>query len=62
MYEQGEQFKFGMNLDYVYGFEKAEEMQYNATTLIKISRAEYEEKIAYYKSLVNKIKKQKGLA
>ena len=61
MYEQGEQFKFGMNLDYVYGFEKAEEMQYNATTLIKISRAEYEEKIAYYKSLVNKIKKQKGI-
>ena len=61
MYEQGEQFKFAMNLDATYGFETAEEMQYNATTLIKISRAEYEEKISYYKSLVNKIKKQKGI-
>ncbi len=62
MFGQGEQFKFALNLDATYGFETAEEMQYLATTTVKITRAEYIEQISCYKSLVNKIKKQKGIS
>ena len=40
---------------------KAEELQYLARTTLKISRVEYEEKISYYKSLVENLKKEKGI-
>jgi len=61
MFSQGEQWKFGLYIDSKYGEGRAEELQYLARTTVKISRSEYEEKIAYYKSLVNKIKKDKGI-
>jgi len=61
LFGQGEQFKFGLNLDGKYGEGTAEELQYLARTTVKISRVEYEEKISYYKSLVNKLKKEKGI-
>ena len=57
----GEQFKFAVYLNSTYGYETAEDLQHLAQLIIKISRIDYEEKIAYYKSLVNKIKKQKGI-
>jgi len=61
LFGQGEQFKFGLNLDGKYGEGTAEELQYLARTTLKISRIEYEEKISYYKSLVDKLKKEKGI-
>ena len=52
---------FQLALDGKYGEGKAEELQYLARTTLKISRVEYEEKISYYKSLVDKLKKEKGI-
>ena len=57
----GEQYKFSLALDGKYGEGRAEELQYLARTTLKISRVEYEEKISYYKSLVDKLKKEKGI-
>ena len=61
MFKQGEQYKFALGLDAKYGEGKAEELEVLARTTIKISRIDYEEKISYYKSLVDKLKKQKGI-
>mgnify|MGYP006405877433 CR=1 FL=1 len=61
LFGQGEQFKFGLNLDSKFGEGTAEELQYKSRTTLKISRVEYEEKISYYKSLVDKLKKEKGI-
>jgi len=61
LFGQGEQFKFGLNLDGKYGEGTAEELQYKSRITLKISRVEYEEKISYYKSLVDKLKKEKGI-
>jgi len=61
LFGQGEQFKFGLNLDSKFGEGTAEELQHLARTTLKISRVEYEQKISYYKSLVDKLKKEKGI-
>jgi len=61
VYAWGEQYKFSLALDGKYGEGKAEELQYLARTTLKISRVEYEEKISYYKSLVEKLKTEKGI-
>tara|TARA_R110002051_G_scaffold49606_1_gene96718 strand:+ start:1165 stop:1572 length:408 start_codon:yes stop_codon:yes gene_type:complete len=61
MYEQGEQFRFGLALDSKYGEGSAEELEFLARTIMKVSRIEYEEKISYYKDLVDKLKKEKGI-
>jgi len=61
LFGQGEQFKFGLNLDSKFGEGTAEELQYKSRTTLKISRVEYEQKISYYKSLVDKLKKEKGI-
>ena len=61
LFGQGEQFKFGLNLDSKFGEGTAEELQYKSRTTLKISRIEYEEKTSYYKSLVEKLKKEKGI-
>tara|TARA_B110000495_G_scaffold133284_1_gene116510 strand:- start:1235 stop:1645 length:411 start_codon:yes stop_codon:yes gene_type:complete len=61
MYSQGEQFKFGINLDAKYGEGRAEELEFLARTTLKISRVEYEEKISYYKQLVENLKEEKGI-
>ena len=61
MYEQGEQFKFGMSLDGKYGEGKAAELGFLARQIYKVSRADYEDKISYYKDLVDKLKKDKGI-
>jgi hypothetical protein len=61
VYAWGEQYKFSLALNGKYGEGKAEELQYLARTTLKISRIEYEEKISYYKSLVDKLKKEKGI-
>ena len=61
MYRQGEQFKFGINLDSKYGEGTAEELEILARTTLKISRVEYEEQISYYKILVENYKEQKQI-
>ena len=61
VYSWGEQYKFSIALDAKYGEGRAQELQYLARTTLKISRVEYEEKISYYKSLVEKLKKEKGI-
>ena len=61
MYSQGEQDKFGLALDSKYGEVTAEELEQISRSILKISRVEYEEKIVYYKSLVEKLKKEKGI-
>ena len=61
LFGQGEQFRFGLNLDAKYGDGTAEQLQYKSRLTIKFSRTEIEEKISYYKSLVNKIKEQKQI-
>ena len=61
MYEQGEQFKFGMALEGKYGEGTSEELEFLSRTIMKVSRIDYEEKISYYKELVDKLKKEKGI-
>ena len=61
IFDSGQQYLFSLRLDEKYGEGRAEELQYLARTTLKISRVEYEEKISYYKSLVEKLKKEKGI-
>ena len=61
MFRGGEQFKFALGLDAKYGDGTALELEYKARTIIKLSRIDYEEKISYYKDLVDKLKKEKRI-
>ena len=61
MFKAGEQYKFSVALDSKYGEGKAEELEFLARTIMKVSRIDYEEKISYYKDLVEKLKKEKGI-
>ena len=61
LFGQGEQYKFGLNLDAKYGDGAAEELQIKSLKTLKMTRVDYEEKISYYKDLVEKLKKEKGI-
>ena len=61
LYGQGEQYKFGLNLDAQYGDGTAEELQFKSKQIQKFSRVDYEEKISYYKEAVKNLKKEKGI-
>ena len=61
LFGQGEQYKFSVALDSKYGEGTAEELELTARTIMKVSRIDYEEKISYYKDLVEKLKKEKGI-
>ena len=61
MFKQGEQYKFALNLDSKYGEGKAEELEILAKSVVKFSRCDYEDNIRYYKSAVEKLKKEKGI-
>ena len=61
MFKAGEQYKFAINLDAKYGEGTAEELEFLARTIMKVSRIDYEEKISYYKERVEKLKKDKGI-
>jgi len=61
MFKQGEQYKFAMNLDAKYGEGEAEELEFLAKSKVKFSRYDYEDKISYYGTLVEKLKKEKGI-
>jgi hypothetical protein len=61
MFKGGEQYKFSVALDSKYGEGKAEELEFLARTIMKVSRIDYEDKISYYGTLVEKLKKEKGI-
>mgnify|MGYP003674512491 CR=1 FL=1 len=61
LFGQGEQYKFSVALDSKYGEGTAEELELLARTIMKVSRIDYEDKISYYKDLVEKLKKEKGI-
>tara|TARA_R100000781_G_C4040498_1_gene113802 strand:- start:567 stop:755 length:189 start_codon:yes stop_codon:yes gene_type:complete len=61
MFEQGMQYVYGLNLDAKYGEGCAEELQVLSRTTLKMSRVDYEENISYYKTIVENLKKEKGL-
>ena len=61
VFRYGEQYKFGLALDGKYGEGTAEELEHLARTTIKIGRIDYEEKISYYKILVEKLRKEMGI-
>ena len=61
MFKAGEQYKFSIALDSKYGEGTAEYLEFTARTIMKVSRIDYEEKIGYYKDLVEKLKKDKGI-
>ena len=61
IFHGGQQFRFAMNLDAKYGEGTAEELEFLSDLIVKFTRTDYEEKIRYYKSSVEKIKKDKGI-
>ncbi len=58
IFSQGEQFKFHIKLNAKYGEDTSIELQHKAMQKVKFSRSDYEEKITYYKNIVNNLKKQ----
>ena len=61
LFGQGKQWQFGLNLDAKYGEGTAEDLQIKSRQIQKFSRIDYEDKIGYYKDLVEKLKKEKGI-
>ena len=61
MFKAGEQYKFSIALESKYGGGTAEYLEHTARTIMKVSRIDYEEKISYYKDLVEKSKEEKGI-
>jgi len=61
MFKQGEQYRFALQLDGKYGEGTAEKLMYLSHQGIRFTRVDYEDKISYYKDLVNKLKKEKGI-
>jgi hypothetical protein len=61
MFGQGEQYKFGLNLDAKYGEGTSEELQHEARQTVKLTRADYEGEMSYYKTLVDNLKNEKGI-
>ena len=61
MFKGGEQYQFAIQLEVKSGKGTAEKLRLKTKETIKISRIEYEEKITYYKSCVDKLKKEKGI-
>ena len=61
MFKAGEHYKFSLGLEGKDGEGTAQELEFLAREIHKMSRADYEEKISYYKEAVNKLKKEKGI-
>ena len=61
MFKSGEQWKFGLALDVKYGEGTSQELEFLSKIIVKKMRSEYEEDIRYYKTLVENLKKEKGI-
>jgi hypothetical protein len=61
MFKAGEQYKFGLNLDAKYGEGTADKLIFISHQTRKFARVDYELLVTYYKALVEKLKKEKGI-
>jgi hypothetical protein len=61
VFNYGEQWKFGIQLDVKYGSGTAEALVLLAKQTHKKFRWEYEDGISYYKNFVDNLKKEKGI-
>ena len=61
IWSQGEQWKFGISLNAKYGEGTSNELGFLAQQNGKKMAWELEEDILYYKTIVNKLKKEKGI-
>tara|TARA_R100001594_G_scaffold17072_2_gene34942 strand:+ start:3788 stop:4192 length:405 start_codon:yes stop_codon:yes gene_type:complete len=61
MFEQGEQYRFGIYLEGKYGEGTSRELIVLSQTTVKKTRIEYEEDISYYKAIVKNLKEEKGI-
>lgn len=61
MYNQGEQFKFSVNLDNSFGLGTAKGLEVKARKTTKFMRSDYLENISYYKSLVENLIEEKQI-
>tara|TARA_R110002012_G_scaffold299612_1_gene498808 strand:- start:16 stop:432 length:417 start_codon:yes stop_codon:yes gene_type:complete len=61
MFEQGEQWKFGISLNGKYGEGTSNELGFLAQQNGKKMAWELEEDILYYKTIVKNLKKEKGI-
>lgn len=55
MYRQGEQYKFGMYLDQMFGVGTAEKLEHRAKIVVKLNRVDYEEAIEIYKQKLKEL-------
>ena len=62
IFDSGQQYLFSLRLDEKYGQGTAEELEFLARTIHKVSRVEYEEQISYYKNLVENLKEEKQIS
>jgi hypothetical protein len=62
IFDSGQQYLFSLRLDEKYGEGTAEELEFLARTIHKVSRVEYEEQISYYKKLVKNLKEEKQIS
>ena len=61
MFEQGEQWKFGLKLDAKHGIGTSKELEQLARQTVKRTRVDYEDDIRYYKAIVKNLKEEKGI-
>ena len=61
MFEQGEQWKFGLKLDAKHGIGTSKELEQLARQTVKRIRTDYEDDIRYYKAIVKNLKEEKGI-
>ncbi len=61
MFKQGEQWKFGLRLDYKYGEGTSEELEVLALKTHKKLKWEYIDDISYYKNFVKNLKEEKKI-
>ena len=61
IFDSGQQYLFSLRLDAKFGEGTAEYLEGLARMTRKVTRADYEEKISYYKDCVNNLKKEKGI-
>ena len=61
VFRYGEQWKFGLRLEYKYGEGISEELEVLSLKKHKKLRWEYEDGISYYKNFVNNLKTEKGI-
>ena len=61
IFDSGQQYLFSLRLDEKYGEGTAEELEFLARTTMKFSRYDFEDKISYYGTLVEKLREEKGI-